>query len=705
MAINTVQDIKTLFENLSITMEPFRQDQTRNLNYTKGIQYTAADLKYLHDQQRPPIAWNIVMPKILAWSGLERFSRVSTRVEAVEPSDAKLAEVVNLLMEQDNEVAGTAYEIGAAALNAAIFRYGALALWWDRTLTYPQGKFNVKSLDPRDVWFDMNPSESDFDKSAYLVYSRWYHPEYLIDTFAEEGMQKELRERAASILGVKELKSGFIERYRSNARVSVEGDKNQSSLHRLNNRFIGSAFNDYYNDSMFRVIEVHERRTRKYSFIVNPLTGDRTQIEDNKVKDKEYIRQLLKSRGIVDSYGEPDFRFIDSFDGDDMWLTIVAPHLSDEVLYEQRYPVQGCGFAIKILPCYNLDPDRIGLRAIVDVLIDPQDLINRDLSSRAFMMNKILNPDIYVLAGSLFDEDRDMAILNSQKPGRVVTVTNPDGIKYEYPNVSGINLFTQTAQQAMSLAEMTPGINAALQGRVEYSAESGTLFEQKKEMSEAMLRLLTENVSRTIEQAERYHLGLLKAHSTISQMIRTVNGNGDVEYLGKNEFDAELMRFKWDISATEFDIRPDPQKKSRTEAEREVAQLTQMYMQSGDPQMQAEIITAIAGLIKSPHWQGLRESMEVKRQFLRWQMQVQMVQTQIALAQSLGQQQLVPQTIELQGQQVELQKLQTFIQTLQSQGILQQLTNPQLPMTSQPNQLTNGQESLPSNQLEGVNNV
>lgn len=686
--INNVKDIRTLFENLSITFEPFRQDQTRNLNYTKGIQYTAADLKYLQDQQRVPVSWNIVMPKILAWSGLERFSRVSTRVEAVEPSDAKLAQVVNLLMEQDNEVAGAAYEIGAAALNAAIFRYGAVAQWWDRTLTHPQGKYNIKSLDPRDIWFDLNPSESDFDKSAYIVYSRWYHPEYLIDTFVEdEKVRKELRERAASILGVKELKSGFVERYRSNASITIEGDKNQSSLGRMNHRFMGSHFNDYFTDGMFRVVEVHERRTRTYKFILDPFNGS-AQIEDDKINDREYIQKLLVSRGLVDEYGSPDFRYIDEFEGDDLWLTIAAPHLSEEVLYEKRYPVQGCGFAIKILPCYNMDPDRVGLRSIVDVLIDPQDLINRDLSSRAFMMNKILNPDIYILSGSLFDEERDMAQLRSQRPGRVITVTNPDGVKHVYPDVSGIQLFTQTAQQAMSLSEMTPGINAALQGRVEYSAESGTLFEQKREMSEAMLRLLTENVSRTITQIERYHLGLLKAHSPLSRMIRTVNPNGDIEYIGKNEFDTELMRFKWDISATEFDIREDPQKKSRTDAEREVQQLTSMYMQSSDPQMQAEIISAIAGLVKSPHWAGLRESMEVKRQWLKWQMQVQIIQTQIALAQSLGQQTIVPKMIELEGQQVDLQKLQTFIQTLQAQGMLEQMTNPQLPPATEPNQLT-----------------
>lgn len=674
MSKMTVTDHRRIFDDVTKSMYGFRQDMFRNIDYLDGIQYTTEDVKYLTAQKRLPIVWNMILPQILAFVSAEKANRTYTHVVPVENSDAKMASILSYLLDQDNDETDATWEISRAAVHAAIFRYGALMGSWEPTQLHPDGGWRVRSLDPRDVWWDYHPSEPDFDKSEYILYSRWFTPEHAINRFVrDEARRKELRAKAKAMIGVDDLKVPFSARYSSSNSWMVRRDKDNStgSMYTATGRF---TYSDYQDRGMFRIIELHERREHTYRYIFDYNTGEHIPIPDDKADDRQFIQNALAIRGL-----QNDERTIQSFHDYQMWQSVSAPDLDNQLLFEKPYPVQGRGFAIKIIPGYNFDPDRTRLRSIVDHLIDPQDLINRALSSRAHLMNKILNPDIY-LGPNAIDDEKDLQALKSQVPGKIVHMTDLNHLRIEHPNLSGANLFTQEANEAMRLMEEAPGLNKAMKG-VRESDDSGALVTKRAAFSEAMLTPFWDNISKAIKQLEEYHLGNIQYFMTQKRMLRVLQPNGTwQEYGYVNEYDALTNSFKNDVTVGRYDVKMDASRQTKSEKQQNLDKLFSLYMQS-DPESRVTMQPLVLELINLPQSEDLVKSAKLLsfRNQLRTAMEIS--QLQQALTQGEAQNLLMPQqtqlqvdSMKLQAEQIDLNMVMTLLQKIQAQMQLQQMT-------------------------------
>jgi len=673
---------KRTFEDVSTTMRSFREDIFRNINYVDGNQYTDEDIRYLDSQHRPHYALNLTKPEVMAFIGAEEANRIMTRAEPGEGSDARMTEMINLLLDQDNIETEAYHKISIAARDASICRYGVVSQTWERTSRYLEGQYVIRVLDPRDVWWDYHPSEMDFENSEFIIHSRWYTPEHLIQLFVNDPDRRtDLIKEASRILGQDISETPHVARSStSNSTVSLR-DKAKSQ----GNSNYAYRYSDYFDNGLFRVIEMHDRRVIVKQTIFDYKNNDVVEIPDEMKNNREFIQSQLRLRGL-----EGDERALVPVEIYEFWKSVSAPDLdSKNLLMEKRYPVQEGGYEIKILPFYNFNHDRLGLRSLVDDLIDPQDIINKTESSKLFLISKALNPTI-VLGPGAIDDEVQVAALKANKPGTVIHAVNPGEIHYKYPDNGIINLLTGDTMRFMELMGKTSTINESLKG-IRPSDASGTLVTRLSAFSEAMHTIVWQNIDKFILNIEKKHVALMQYHLRMPRIVRQLQPNGKwVEAGMVNQYDALSNSFLNDPSVGKYDMKMDKTKYTKSDQQQKIDRISQYFAQT-DPETKADLNIVLMQLLDVTGLDGALESAKARQALMLAQNRLAAFNIEKQLKELMIQDQLLPDMAEVQKGGLEVQKLNNQAQGIQVTGLIQQLlaqlqqqSNPQIPQNTQP---------------------
>jgi hypothetical protein len=677
-----VVDHRRIFEDTTSVMRSFREDMFRNINYVDGTQYSEDDIRYLDSQRRPHYTLNMTKPEVMAFVGAEEANRIMTRAEPGEGSDAKMTEMINLLLDQDNIETSAYYQISIAARDAAIYRYGVTSQTWERTRKYPEGQYMIRALDPRDVWWDYHPSEMDFENSEYIIHSRWYTPEHAIQLFVTDPARRsELMDMASKFLGQDITKTPYVARTSSsNSLVSIKDkSKNLGNANHYQYRY-----SDYFDKGLFRIIEMHDRRVVIKQMIFDYKNNDVVEIPEEMKNDKEFIRAQLELRDL-----SGDERALVPVEMFEYWQSISAPDIDQkELLSEKRYPVQDGGYAIKILPFYNFNHDRLGLRSMVDDLIDPQDIINKSESSKLLLINRALNPTI-ILGPTALDDEIQKAALKANRTGAIIHAQNPADIHYKYPDMGVINLLTGDTLQFMQLMGKTSTINESLKG-IRPSDASGTLVSRLSSYSESMHTIVWQNITNFILNVEKKHLAMIQYHMRMPRMVRQLAPNGKWEDAGvMNQFDALTNSFINDPSVGKFDMKLDKTKYTKSDRQQNLDKIFQYFAQT-DPETKMDLNPVILELLQLPGMEAVLEAAKTRQGLLLDRTRIEAINLRKQLNELMIQEQLLPDMAEVQKGGLDVQKLNNQAQELQLTAAIQQLLmqlqqmNPQQPQQTQP---------------------
>lgn len=637
-AINLQDTLRDAIERFS----GFRRDMVRNEAYAKGIQYSIEDLNYMNYHKRPNIAWNVIMPKLLAVAAFESSNKLTARAEPVEKGDVEMADIFNRVLEYDNQKINLPYIISRAALHAAIYRYGVLYCGWEVSGENPDGQWMVKNVSPLDVWWDDNPSSLNFDDSSYIIYSRWADVDWIKKTYAsnDKVLQSLLETKAEGVEGVdnrNRRRRSFASQGRLSSFGNMLSDKEQTTFtrngvgfNRSTHSYNAGAINDFVNAAtgMYRIIELHHNELEDALFVRDFKRNESAahRIPDDKIHDREYVGSILKMFNV-------DERALIQISVDVKYMSVAVPELWDEVFFDKPYSVQGYGYCLKILPCYGIGASRHDLISVVDTLIDPQDVINHDLSSVAHLKQKILNPDIW-LGNRAIDATTDMAALGSSASGKVITFHDLNQVKEVLPNIGGINVFNAQANMAIAMSDAI--VSRSLTGGSEGSGESGKLVQVRVSQSEGMLSMYIDNITQTLISVEKFHVGAIQRHLQLPRWVRVIReGSGDEEGVWINEYDPNINRAKNDVTIGKYDIYIDRTKYTKTEQQMQLDKIIQV-MQMSNEQMRQAMMPFVVDLMKIPQSKqlntfataqlhGLIQALELQKEEMNLKMlQIQM---------------------------------------------------------------------------------
>jgi len=676
-------DHKLIYEDTTSMMRSFREDMFRNINFVGGIQYTDEDIRYLDAQRRPHYHINLTRPEVMAFIGAEESNRIMTRAEPVESSDAGMAEMLNALLDQDNIETNAYHQISIAARDAAICRFGVVALTWERTRRYPEGQYILRVLDPRDFWWDYHPSEFDFENSEYLIHSRWYSPEHLIQLFVSDPTRRaDLTAAASRHVGHDIKKTPYAARLTSsNSLISLrEKSKTLSNANHQQYRY-----SDYYDRGLFRVIEMHDRRVVVKKIIMDFKNNDVVEIPDEMKNDREFIQAQLQLRGLGG-----DENAVIPMEIFEYWQSVSAPDLDQvELLFEKKYPVQDGGYSYKVLPFYNFDHDRLGLKSLVDDIIDPQEIYNKSVSSELLLMNRALNPTIIIGPGAI-DDEVQKAALKSNRTGVMIEANDPGQIHYKYPEMGIVNLFARKANDSMGQISKTSTINEALKG-IRPSDASGTLVTRLSAFSESMHRIVWQNITNFILSIERKHLALDQYHLRMPRIVRELSPNGTWNEVGVvNKFDEMSNAFLNDPGVGKWDIKLDKTKYTQNDKQQKLDRIAQ-YLAQTDPETKMGLEPLILSLLDIPGTEEIIANQKVRQTLLLHKNQISLIELKKQLQELLIQEGMLPDMAEVQKGQLEVQKLNNTAQGIQLQTAIQQMiaqiqgmSPPEMPPNQQP---------------------
>jgi len=440
------------------------------------------DKTYLDTMGRIARSFNIILPQIITVQGNRISTKTKLKCYAQEPGDVKMADVHSANLQYAIRETNGENEYKYVVSDAIVGRRGWMSLGWERTGRWPDGHLIWRRLNPFDVLFDVDSSEMDLNRGKNIIYTRFYTADRIIQLYAQNNpdLVSRIDRRASELEGwdtrIRRKKSQ-AQMYREESSAPYLWQFSRDRKEGTSRAFPHGAATDYFNPSkgLYRVIEYHEKRYADRKFIVDPKYGTLLPIPEEYENKTEVIAQVLMEMGL-------DGSAVQTLTIPEYWVTVVAPGLLDDyVLMERPYTVQSSqddyGFAIKGMGCYDFDPDKGKWLGIVDVLKDPQDTLNRRISTRDDMITRFINPHLVAKAESLGRFAKDWM---SRKPGlRLLWEKGDRPPEFVYPPPHVINLLDSESEFMMGFAQRITGVSPNLQGFKETSNESGVLFENK----------------------------------------------------------------------------------------------------------------------------------------------------------------------------------------------------------------------------------
>lgn len=620
----TPADHRSLVEDTLSALRPFRQDLERNQQLAIGAQWSAEDKQFMADMDRFAPIYDIVSPNIEAWIGAEIGNRTSMRVVGREPSDRQKADVINKVLDHDNTVTDLGYKLSLGARYAAIYRYAAYYLTFEYTMRYPEGQYVVRVPHPLDILFDYRPHEADFDDSNYIIYTRWFTADHIIQQYANDNpdLARELERKAEYLEGPQaraRRKKSFINRYGLGSDTPLSDEnKNLRDFTEEYNR----GYSEYVraSEGLYRVVELHEKIRERTKVLVD---YNRNIVQRLPEMSREEIRDLLTQNDLTERAIQE--RYLDSH-----YLSVSAYGLDEKkMLYHEPYAVQGCGFMIKIMPFYNTTPNRMDIRSLVDKIKDMQELINREHASRAFFMQKILNPS-WLIDQRAIDEETQEAALLDPRAAKVMKVNDSSKAREVYPPFQAAQLFQQSAEFARSQADFATGFGPNIRGARQTGEESGKLFARRLAQQENMLTSVYMNVTKVLRSIEEYHIGVIQTFYKTPRLIRVLGPGGQDEMeVMLNDYDPVLDQVLNDVTVGRFDIILDKRKFTETDKEYRRETLAEL-IQSSQPEHRALLLKEFYRLLEIPDTEVLEEFVNTEMQKVIKNNEVQLKQLEMA---------------------------------------------------------------------------
>ena len=522
--------------------------QKRNYNYAVGDMIDPDVRKEMKSEGRPIFEFQLPNQTVLYIAG--KLKRDATRIKAVptRDDDVEDAEFITSLVNDWAMGNCDGYnEMASAGLDAAIGRIGFTSNYWDIRRD-PEGKWYTGRLDPFLVMFDPDSKKANQDDCRFVSYNPMMSAEEIIQVYRRylsPELITEIRREAAlyesSSISVFQKARSWFDRIGQGIGKPFDAEHDARVRSGLLTPFVDAK------EGLYRVVEWHDRRTVTKKYVYSPVSRAVVEIPEDKHQDEAYISgelQKIPNGMIYDDSQEVQY------------ITVAVPALlKDKFLLEQPYEVQGKGYSIKWVLCYNFHPDVTKSQSVLDALIAPTDIYNQRQMSATQLVLDNLNPPIDAPENSISPEH--LSSWKSKARGLIRFFNPKAGAKPETrkPDANIFHMLEVQAEEGKNQLEYISGISPNARGYQESSKESGVLFESRRAASEVMTSHFFDNMQEFMSNCFTYCFANLQQYMTFPRMVRLFSDEGDPYWLMVNQPTIEGVLN--DLSKGEYDFRPD----------------------------------------------------------------------------------------------------------------------------------------------------
>lgn len=605
-----VSGMRQTYEAMRAPLEPEFVQMRELGDMFVGRQWTADEKSYREMLGRFVYTLNIMMPQLVAVEGVYLNNRTKTKVIPRGGEDTDLAVLQTEVLNHSFDEAQYYHHLRRVFSDSLIFRRGWRAHSWEYTGRYPDGQYVYRRVNPFDVVFDIDNSDTDVNKGRRLVVNRFLSGDRIMQLYVAHD-QKDVRDyidaRMTELEGAKarerRMRSSGL-RYQDVSGESFARDRRGGKGSVADSNETGNVSTDYFDSGrgLYRVIELHERRYADRTFIYDQMSGQEVEVSPRQEKAGE-IPHILAALGLDSSAVR--VRTVPEY-----WVSVAAPGLTDEVmLMERPYAVQGAqddlGFAVKCLTAYDQHPDKGKAVGLGDMLSDPQHAINRGRSSKDDIIARYINPDMVGYAESFAEYIDDW---KNRKLGAIRRVAGTPGQtplpEYRYPAPGIAQILDQDMDMLANWAQRITGISPSIQGFKQSSGESGVQADLYRKQSEVMIGPILENLRQQQREDGRFALAMITELMTDARTIRIASEtNGSYRYIEVNKFDFLTGQRLNDVNVDwqRFDVEIDDQAFTSMQREEFLYSWMQMLQQIADPALRTALVAEILPLTQLGH--------------------------------------------------------------------------------------------------------
>lgn len=607
-------DITSLWYEHNQLYSQFYRDMLENYNYVVGNQLDAETKAKLDREGRPLAYWNIIKPVVLYIAGLQRSTRKKLKIEPVTPDDIATSDIMNATMDFIFEKTNKDFELSKAFVDAVIGKIGWMNCYLDYT-NDAEGQIKWQSYDPFRIRTDVAYRKIDLSDCKYLMDSAFYTEKELqmIYGMNDIALYDEIEERAKPYLDTYNAKKTYSWLDRLLSGLGSYSDRLKQAIGLNTN--IKTMQNDIVDVSkgLFRTIDFYDRRLVNKLVMFSPQTGENVDITQYE-KDREKLNFI--------SSNFPDYQIRRSC-YEIIYVTSIVPALN-LVLQDKPYPIQNGNFPFVPIFCYDLHPDILETKSIIDDLKVPQAEFNKRQSTLLDYLQR------HVSGGWLAEKSAvagvEENLLSNEMGGlKVVNDGALSGGRIQPNNPPPIpNGLRIDAQFEHELLQTISSVGMNQRGMQESSAESGRLFQARTEMGELMQTLIMDNLNRADLMIGKLTIDFIQKFLTMEKMIRINNDYEDPEWITINQ--PTLLGIKNDITKGKYDVVIDFSPYSRLDRQRKFMEMMEYVKIIG--QLRPDYID-VASIIKASdmpykkEWLGYIQQVEMQRQ-MQQQMAMQM---------------------------------------------------------------------------------
>lgn len=442
-------------------------------------QWDQEDLKYLREQNRPALTFNLIFNKVNQAIGLHEDHRHRPRVVPASgsPTDIAMAEVANNLLEQARKCASM------DAVDSQVYEYAVVMGEGDAQISVdldPETpgwlKFAAIAQTGLQVLWDTASEAVDRSDARYVIWDKWVN----IDNFIVD--YPEFKDTAKRMLDGSWNGAVFVDGGAGGFDATViDGDDYEAEFGDANR----SA---YYVDRKYkkiRVVHVEYEMLVKKHFIIS--STERQEV------DGEFAAEAKKARDAG------DMRFagvsiISTYDTEVFWFEFIGT----DVLYDDESPEPHGKFSLSSMICFQ-DTHSGYPYGIVRNMKDPQRDVNKAHSQSLDHLNAQAKPGWIAEQNAIPNEEQfQEAVKQSSSVAYVAAGALAGGMVQARAIPTYSEAANQRLDQAVTLLNLVSGISSEPEdpGRGVEAATTVAIRERKA------LRALT----RVLRHFERYQI-------------------------------------------------------------------------------------------------------------------------------------------------------------------------------------------------------
>lgn len=463
-----VQEVVDIYRETESRWQKSRLSSLENYRFYLNEQWSDEEIADFLNDNRPPIQYNLILPRLHNLIGSEQQNRRSARIRPASAAMREKADTLNGLMNAIWEKEEGEFEFEKMFLDGLICKVPGVMGIYVEPNDYGFLEYRFRCLNPLSVHFDPDYRDYKLRDCNWVIIEQWMSREQIADTFGDSFMLN------------RENRSWWTDLSSRLGGMFGSGDEN-------------SIYYDKDGDR-YKVLEMQTRVPDKKIIFADLINGGYVKL----TKDEAKLMQ-----------GNTNYAYLTESTGKRIHIKTIIPYLN-EVVVDEPYFINTSLY--NVIPYCSIDGSNLKSEnsSLVSSLIDPQKNLNkREIQKTSFIDHVINSPILF----SYLDKDTKEAFeTNGNKPGLALMYRDSKNRPSRMsPPPMANDIWNDIADSKDKMNDIS-GINETARGNSEFAGQSARLFSQMAERTGATLNPYFRNLSKSRKMFAEYFL------STVSQV-------------------------------------------------------------------------------------------------------------------------------------------------------------------------------------------